>query len=115
MVLAALVGFFTGVLSGFGVGGGTLLMIYLVSFAGVGQAAAQGINLIYFLPCSAAALVSHIKNGLVDKKVALPAIVAGAVSTLAASLLATAIETTLLEKIFGVFLLAVGASELFRK
>lgn len=48
--LAAVVaGALTGVLSGFGVGGGTLLLIYLTTFAGMEQSQAQGINLLYFL------------------------------------------------------------------
>jgi uncharacterized membrane protein YfcA len=115
LILAGLVGLVTGVLSGFGVGGGTLLMIYLTSFANVAQQAAQGINLLYFLPCSAAALVSHFKNRLVDKSVAIPAILAGVAATLLASFLATAVDTALLKRLFGGFLLLVGLSELFRK
>ena len=59
-----LIGFITGVLSGFGVGGGTLLLIWLTAFEGLEQTQAQGINLIYFLPCAALALVSHVRNGL---------------------------------------------------
>ena len=45
-LLAALAGAITGVLSGFGVGGGTLLLIYLTAFAGMEQTMAQGINLL---------------------------------------------------------------------
>ena len=76
-LIPALAGAVTGVLSGFGVGGGTLLLIYMTAFAGVGQAAAQGINLLYFLPTAATALPSHIKNGYVVRWAALPAIAAG--------------------------------------
>ena len=43
--MSALAGAVTGVLSGFGVGGGTLLLIYMTAFAGVEQHLAQGINL----------------------------------------------------------------------
>lgn len=114
LIFAVLAGLVTGVLSGMGVGGGTLLMIYLVSFAGVGQAQAQGTNLLYFLPCSAAALVTHVKNGFVDKNVVLPCIIAGVVTTLIASFAATALDTVLLKRIFGAFLVIVGVSELFR-
>ena len=55
-IIAALAGAVTGVLSGFGVGGGSLLLIYMTSFAGLAQNAAQGINLLYFLPTAAASL-----------------------------------------------------------
>ena len=47
-----LAGAVTGVLSGFGVGGGTLLLVYMTVFAGLDQHLAQGINLLYFLPAS---------------------------------------------------------------
>jgi len=113
LILAVLAGLLTGVLSGYGVGGGTLLMLYLVSVAGMEQAAAQGINLLYFIPCSATALVSHIKNGLVEKSVVIPAAIAGVITTPIAAFLATSIESDLLKKCFGVFLLAVGIHELF--
>lgn len=115
IAIAILVGTLTGILSGYGVGGGTLLMIYLTAFAGINQVAAQGINLIYFLPCSIAALVSHFKNGLVDKSVAIPAVIAGVVTTPLAAWLAVSIETAVLKKCFGAFLLFVGLYELFRK
>ena len=49
-ITAALAGAITGVLSGFGIGGGSLLLIYMTSFAGVEQNLAQGINLLYFPP-----------------------------------------------------------------
>lgn len=42
--MSALAGAVTGVLSGFGVGGGTLLLIYMTAFAGVEQHLAQGID-----------------------------------------------------------------------
>lgn len=51
-----LAGLVTGVLSGFGVGGGTLLLIYMTAFAGLPQDLAQGINLLYFLPAALTAL-----------------------------------------------------------
>jgi uncharacterized membrane protein YfcA len=108
-------GLAAGILSGWGIGGGTLLMIYMVSFVGVTQTTAQGINLLFFIPTSATALVFHIKNKLVDKSAAVIAIIAGTLTSIAASLVATAIDVSLLKKCFGIFLLIVGISELLRK
>ena len=45
--ISLLAGAVTGVLSGFGIGGGTLLLIYMTAFAGVPQNLAQGVNLLY--------------------------------------------------------------------
>ena len=53
-LIALLAGTITGILSAFGIGGGSLLLIYLTSFAAIDQHQAQGINLLYFLPAAAA-------------------------------------------------------------
>ena len=80
-ITAALAGAITGVLSGFGIGGGSLLLIYMTSFAGVEQNLAQGINLLYFLPTAATALPAHIKNGYIDRQTVWPAVLAGLAGT----------------------------------
>ena len=113
--LAVLAGVVTGILSGFGIGGGTLLLLYLTLFAGVEQHTAQGINLLYFLPAAATALPSHLKNGFVDKKTALPAILAGLVGTGLAAWAATALDVGLLRRFFGAYLLYIGVRELVQK
>ena len=108
-------GLVTGVLSGWGVGGGSLLVIYMTAVAGLGQLQAQGINLLYFIPTSATALLAHIKNRLVDWRAALPAIIAGVPATFVTALAAASIDVGLLKKIFGAFLILMGVSEFFRK
>jgi uncharacterized membrane protein YfcA len=114
-VISAVVGLATGIISAWGIGGGSLLIIYMSVFGGVPQQAAQGINLLYFLPTSATALFSHLKNRLVEKTLAWPAIAAGCATTLGASLLVTSIDTHLMKKIFGVFIIFIGLTEVFRK
>lgn len=114
-VFALLAGAVTGVLSGFGVGGGTLLLIYMTSVAHLDQHLAQGINLLYFLPAAAMALPAHFKNGYVDKSVAIQAIFAGLAATALSAWVATAMDVTLLRKCFGAFLLYIGVRELLRK
>ena len=102
-------------LSGFGVGGGSLLLIYMTSFAGVPQTLAQGVNLLYFLPAAATALPAHLKNGYVEKKALLPAIAAGLVCSALAAWAATALDVEVLRKCFGGFLILIGLRELFQK
>lgn len=108
-------GAITGVASGLGIGGGTLLMIWMTLVAGIAQSTAQGINLLYFIPTSAASLVSHFKNGYIDMKVSCLAAIGGTIVTVGASLLATSLEVGLLKRCFGGFLVLVGIYELFRK
>lgn len=114
-LIALLAGTATGVLSGFGVGGGTLLLLYLTAFAGMEQQLAQGINLLYFLPAAAAALPAHFKNGYVDRAAALPAILAGLASAGLCAWAASGLDTDLLRRCFGGFLVVIGLRELFRK
>ena len=51
-----LAGAATGVLSAWGIGGGTLLLLVMTLLLGVEPRTAQGINLLYFLPTAATAL-----------------------------------------------------------
>ena len=114
-VLAAAVGAVTGVLSGMGIGGGTLLVIYMVNFAHVEQISAQGINLLYFLPVAASSLISHIRNRLIRLRVFVICSVSGVVAAVGGSLLANVLETGVLRKLFGVLLIAAGLAQIFRK
>ena len=114
-LLPLLAGTATGILSGFGVGGGTLLLIYMTTFAGMPQNLAQGVNLLYFLPAAATALPAHIKNGYIDAKTVWPAALAGLAGTALAAWIATGLDVELLHRCFGGFLIVVGLRELFSK
>lgn len=105
----------TGILSAFGIGGGTLLLLYLTFWAGFSQQDAQGINLLYFLPTAAASLPGHLKNGLIDKKSALWGGLCGCAAAVAGSLAATAAAPALLRKFFGGYLIVTGLLTFFRK
>lgn len=110
-----LAGTVTGVLSGFGVGGGSLLLLYMTGVAGLEQNAAQGINLLYFLPAAGASLPSHIKHRYIEKAALLPAVSAGLAGTALAAWTATAMDVHLLKRCFGLFILFVGVRELLRR
>lgn len=112
-ILPCCIGIATGILSGFGVGGGSLLLIYLTTFATIGQHEAQAINLVYFLPAALAALPAHRKNGFLETRTAGYAILGGLVCTVIAALISNRLDVSLLRKLFGVFLLLIGLRELF--
>ena len=88
---ALLTGFFTGLLSSFGLGGGTLLLLWLTFVTGIRAEVARGINLVYFLPVSAAALPAHARNGYLPGKALFWAIGAG---MMAAGLLGLFVSNT---------------------
>ena len=107
-LLPLLAGFGTGILSAWGVGGGTLLLLVMTLFLGVDQTTAQGINLLYFLPTAGVALLSHRKNGLLENGVVKAAVPTGLAAAAAAAWVATAVDVAVLRKPFGLFLLYSG-------
>ena len=115
MILDGIIGAVTGVLSGMGVGGGSLLMLYLTLFSETAQRTAQGINLLYFLPTAGGALIGHIKHKLIDTAAFFYSCGFGIISCILASTAAGKIPMTLLRRGFGIFLLVVGTMELFRR
>lgn len=99
-----------GILSAWGVGGGTLLLLVMTLLLGVDQRTAQGFNLLFFLPTAASALLCHAKNGFLDKAVLKAAIPTAVVCALLGAWIATAVEVDVLRKPFGVYLLFSGVS-----
>lgn len=112
MTLAA---FFGAVLSALGMGGGGILLIYLTVYLGMDQLAAQGINLIFFIPVAVVALAVHIKNKLVQWRVVVPCVLLGLPGVFLGAWLATYLGSDILRKIFAVFLLIIGFREIFPK
>ena len=106
-VLPLAVGTATGILSAWGVGGGTLLLLVMTLFLGVDQRTAQGINLLYFLPTAGA--------GLLDKQALRQAIPWGVATAALGAWCATAMDTELLRRPFGVYLLVMGVITLIKK
>ena len=102
----------TGVLSSWGVGGGTLLLVLMPLFLNVGHREAQAINLLFFLPTAAASLYFHKEKGFLDKKSLRQAAVPGVIASLAGAVVSMAVDVSLLRKPFGIFLLYSGASML---
>ena len=115
MMWVALVGFCSGIISGMGIGGGTILIPALLFFTDITQQQAQGVNLIYFVPTAITALITHQKKGNLDWKTAKPLAVLGLTGAAAGAFLAVSLESELLRKIFGGFLFLMGLSEIFKK
>ena len=110
-----LIGFFSGILGGMGIGGGTVLIPGLVLLSGLSQHQAQGINLLFFLPVAFSFLFIHIKNKLIDHKMMIFAVLAGVPAAFAGAALASMTQEAVLRKIFGLFLMAAGLYEWIKK
>ena len=114
-LIAAAVGAATGIISGFGIGGGSLLVLYLTAVMGMEQYTAGGINLLYFLCCAPTALISHVRHRRIEGKAMWWCSLAGVVTSAVAAWVASGIDTDWLRRGFGVILLAIGMRELFFK
>ena len=112
-MLTAIIGFFSGILSGMGVGGGMLLIPALRIFFDTGQKNAQAINLFCFIPAAVCALIVHIKKKNVDFKSAIPMIVTGIPFSVLGAYLCVKTSPRILGILFGIFILIFGIREIF--
>lgn len=107
-----IVGTVLGFLSGLGIGGGSLLIVWLTTVLHTDPLTARSINLLFFIPSALAACITRFHRGDPDWKTPIPAIIAGCVCAALGSLIAGMLDTGLLKKLFGVILLIAGAKEL---
>ena len=112
-MMEAIIGFATGILASMGLGGGFILVVWLTLFENVGQKAAQGINVLFFLPIAFIALILHLKNHLVNKTLVKKMMLGGIIGAVIGTLGSNVIANDLLRKLFALFLIAFGLRELF--
>ena len=111
--IAVLAGILLGFLSGLGIGGGSLLMLWLTLVLGMDHASARGINLLFFVPSALIACLFRWKQGTLQWKQILPAIIAGCAAAAGFSWLSMYLDTPVIKKLFGILLIATGLRELF--
>ena len=110
---SVVMGIILGFLSGLGIGGGSLLILWLTLVLGVDQEIARGVNLMFFLPSAVLACLFRFRQGTLDLKRVLPGIAAGIIGATVFSLIGSNIDTALLRKPFGILLLITGLREIF--
>lgn len=112
-IYSALAGILSGVIGSMGLGGGGVLVLYLTLALNMPQLQAQGVNLIFFIPCAVVSLIIHAKNGLVKWKLALPLAALGSAGVLLGFFLVDKIPVAMLSKAFALFILFLGIKEFF--
>lgn len=115
MIIITIVSFLTGIFASLGLGGGMVLIIYLTVFAGVSQLNAQGINLIFFMPIAIISIYKHHKNHLIEWKKIVPILITGTVFVVIFSFVANRTDNSVLQKLFGGFVVIAGIKELLYK
>ena len=109
------IGSMLGFLAGLGVGGGSLLMIWLTMLLGIGQSTARSINLLFFIPSAVTASIFRIRQKSLPLKSIFPALLTGPISAATATWIGLQINTEILRRGFGILLLFTGLRELLYK
>lgn len=112
-MIEILTGFASGILSGTGMGGGTILILCLSIFLGIEQKIAQATNLIFFIPTSISAICINIKEKKINFKIAKTIILFGIIGAIVGAIIAKNIDTKLLKKSFGIFLAIIAFHEIY--
>lgn len=108
-----LVGTLLGFLSGLGVGGGSILILWLTLVVKTEPETARILNLMFFLPAATVSCLVRWKRGRISLRNVFPAILSGCCTAALFSCWRTQMDTLWLRKLFGILLLAIGLRELF--
>lgn len=108
-----IIGLVSGIVSGTGMGGGTVLILLLSLIMGIEQHIAQATNLVFFVPTSISAIITNWKYKLVDKKVALWVSVFGVIGAITGAIISSKTNVEELKKYFGIFLAMIAVFEIY--
>ena len=115
IILTIIVALAVATLAGLGVGGGGLLVLYLTLVLSTPQLQAQGANMLFFVAASGASMIIHVRKRNIDWYIVIVCAAFALIGAYFGSQIAAAIETNLLRKIFGGFLVLSGVIVLLRK
>lgn len=113
--IALLVGTVLGFLSGLGIGGGSLLILWLTMAVGMEYPAARGINLLFFLPAAIVAIIFRNKSVKIPWKSVIPAALGGCLTATVCYYLSHQLDLAILKKCFGILLIITGIREIMFK
>ena len=115
MIADVAAGIFSGLLGAMGFGGGGILILYLTLYKNMPQLAAQGVNLIFFIPSAILALIFHTKNRIVEWKTALRYILTSLPGLVIGYFIVTNINEAYIRKFFAIILIMMGVKDLIFK
>lgn len=110
---AILIGTFSGIFSGIGMGGGTILIFLLTTFAGLEQHIAQATNLIYFVPTAISAIIVNYRDKNIDTKLAKYISIYGIIGAIIGALISINLDVQKLRKFYGIFLAIIAIHEIY--
>lgn len=107
------IGLVSGIISGTGMGGGTILIFLLTFMCGIEQHMAQATNLIFFIPTSIVAIIVNIKNKNIDLKLTAIISIYGILGAIIGANLSINTDVQKLRKYFGIFLAIIAIHEIY--
>ncbi|MFP5299504.1 MAG: sulfite exporter TauE/SafE family protein [Actinomycetota bacterium] len=108
-LLCLAVGVAVGVMSAmFGVGGGVIMVPFIVLVFDQTQQVAEGTSLLVVVPTAIVGVVAHHRRGLIDADLVVPVALTGTVGAFLGARLALALHPGVLQNIFGVFTIFVA-------
>lgn len=112
-MLEVLIGLISGIISGTGMGGGTILILLLSIIMGLDQHVSQATNLVFFVPTAIAAIFISLMKKNIDVKLGITIVIVGVVGATIGAIISSKMNVNLLRKIFGVFLLIIAIYEIY--
>ena len=113
--LILLVSTILGFLSGLGIGGGSLLILWLTLVLEMDHTAARALNLLFFIPSALVACLFRWRRKSLNWRALLPTVISGCTAAFCFSLLSANMNLGLLKRLFGGLLILTGLHELFRR
>ena len=111
--IAIIIGCALGFLAGLGVGGGSLLILWLTLILGLDHTAARGINLLFFIPTAVIASLFRWKQGSLQLAKILPAVIGGCIAASLFTIVSKHVQPEFIRTLFGLLLIVTGIRELF--
>ena len=106
-------GIISGTISGTGMGGGTILILILSVFMGVEQHIAQATNLVFFVPTAIAAIITTIKEKMINWSIGITVAISGIIGAIFGAKLSVKMDVNHLKKYFGIFLILITIYEVY--
>ena len=111
--IAIIIGCALGFLAGLGVGGGSLLILWLTLILGLDHTTARGINLLFFIPTAVIASLFRWKQGSLRLARILPAVIGGCIAASLFTIVSKHVQPEFIRTLFGLLLIVTGIRELF--
>lgn len=111
-IIALLAGLLSGILGAMGLGGGSVLIIYLALFTDTKQLTAQGINLLFFIPIALIAVTVYAFKKQIKWRIVIPFALGGILGAVAGIMLTDVLGGRFTAKLFGGLLVILGIKEI---